>query len=307
MVLIATMCAVFAAGQEETADSWPSKPIHIVGQSAAGSGPDLFIRQLQPQLQDFLGTSIVVENKPGSGGQLASDYVWGSDPDGYTLLAHSSPLTTVTQISKECDFSIKDMQHIIVFDAAPYAVLVKADSPINSISDLIEYTKNNKASNANSGIGGAMFLQSRIMADTLGIEYNEVPYNGSQPCTLAVMNGDTTFTVTAYDTAVNNDQVKNIALLSDERLDIIPDVPTIVEQGYSFPFLVMRRGVIAPPDTPAYAVEKLIDAFKNAVEQPSFTEYTTANGINVDLRFGDEYKKLDEQYFDTIMKYVSYL
>jgi tripartite-type tricarboxylate transporter receptor subunit TctC len=307
MVLLVAMCAVFASGEQEGTSTWPSEPIHIVGQSAAGSGPDLFIRQLQPQLQEALGTSIVVENKPGSGGKLASDYVWKSDPDGYTLLAHSSPLTTVTQISKDADFSIKDMKHIVVFDAAPYAVLVKADSPINNIEDLIEYSKNNNVSNANSGIGGAMFLQSRIMADTLGIEYNEVPYNGSQPCTLAVMNGDTTFTVTAYDTAVNNDQVKNIALLSDERLDIIPDVPTIVEQGYKFPFLVMRRGVVAPSETPDEVVATLVDAFKFATDQPSFKEYTETNGINVDLRFGEDYQKLDDEYFETIMKYISYL
>ncbi len=307
MVLLAAASTVFANGEQEGTSNWPTQPIHIVGQSAAGSGPDLFIRQLQPELQKALKTSIVVENKAGSGGKLAADYVWSSDADGYTLLAHSSPLTTVTQISKDCDFTIKEMQHIAVFDAAPYAVLVKADSPINNIADLIEYCKTNTASNANSGIGGAMFLQSRIMADTLGIDYNEVPYNGSSPCTLAVMNGDVTFTVTAYDTAVNNDKVKNIALLATDRLDIIPDVPTIVEQGYTFPFLVMRRGVVAPPETPADVVQKLIEAFKSATAQDSFKDYAKTNGVNLDLRFGEDYQALDDEYFETVMKYISYL
>lgn len=286
---------------------WPSKPIHIIGQSAAGSGPDLFIRELQPELQRQLGTSIVVENKPGSGGQIASDYVWKAKPDGYTLLAHSSPLTTVTQISKKADFSIKDMKHIVVFDETPYAVLVRANSPINNVNDLIEFTKNNRATNANSGIGGAMFLQSRIMADALGIDYNEVPYNGSQPCTLAVMNGDVTFTVTAYDTAINNDQVKIIFVLSDKRLSILPDVPTIVEQGYEFPFLTMRRGVVAPAETPDEVANILIDAFKAALEKPSFQEYALRSGISLDIRFGDDYKVLDEEYFDTVMGFVDFL
>ena len=199
------------------------------------------------------------------------------------------------------------MKHIAVFDAAPYAVLVKSDSPINDVNDLIEYCKNNKASNANSGIGGAMFLQSRILADNLGIDYNEVPYNGSQPCTLAVMNGDTTFTVTSYDKAVNNDQVKIIFLLSENRLDLIPDVPTITEQGYSFPFLVMRRGIVAPVDTPDEVVQALIDAFKFALDQPSFKEYAEKNALSIDLRFGEDYKKLDDEYFDTVMKYINYL
>ena len=151
MVLLTAAGTVFANGDQEGTAKWPTQPIHIINQSAAGSGPDLFIRQLQPNLQESLGASIVLENKAGSGGKLASDFVWKSEPDGYTLLAHSSPLTTVTQISKGCDYVIKDMQHIIGFDAAPYAVLVKADSPINNIADLIEYCNNNNASNANSG------------------------------------------------------------------------------------------------------------------------------------------------------------
>lgn len=307
LVLVFTLSAAFAAGDKESTSKWPTKPIHIIGQSAAGSGPDLFIRELQPELQKQLGASIVVENKEGSGGKLASDYVWNSKPDGYTLLAHSSPLTTVTQISKNCAYSIKDMQHIVVFDSTPYAVLVKANSPINNAQDLIAYCNNNKASNANSGIGGAMFLQSRIMAEALGIDYNEVPYNGSQPCTLAVMNGDTTFTVTSYDTAINNDHVKVVFVLSDTRLDVLPDVPTIVEQGYSFPFLTMRRGVVAPAETPDDVVETLIDAFRVALSKPSFHDYAQRNGVSLDIRFGEEYRKLDEEYYNTVLQFVDYL
>ena len=108
MVLLIAMWAVFANGEQEGTSKWPSQPVHIIGQSAAGSGPDVFIRQLQPQLQEALGASVVVENKAGSGGKLAADYVWKSKADGYTLLSHSSPLTTVTQISKDCDFSIRE-------------------------------------------------------------------------------------------------------------------------------------------------------------------------------------------------------
>ena len=122
------------------------------------------------------------------------------------------------------------------------------------------------------------------------------------------MNGDTTFTVTAFDLAVSNDQVKNIALLAEGRLvDIVPDVPTIVEQGYNFPFLVMRRGIVAPPDTPDKAVSALIEAFKFATSQSSFKEYTNTNGINVDIRYGEAYQKLDEEYFATVQKYIKYL
>ena len=309
MVLVTVVSAAFANGVEESAGApaWPTKPIHIIGQSAAGSGPDLFVRELQPLLQKELGTSIVVENKAGSGGKIASDYVWAAEPDGYTLLAHSSPLTTVTQISKNCEYSIKDMKHIVVFDAAPYAVIVKADSPIKTVEDLIEYCNNNKASNANSGIGGAMYLQSRIMADALGIDYNEVPYNGSNPCTLAVMNGDVTFTVTSYDVAFNNDQVRVLCLLSDQRIDLMPEVPTIVESGYEFAFMTMRRGIIAPAETPDAVVDRLIEAFKVVLADPSFAKFVETTGTSLDIRYGDDYKALDEEYYESCLQFVEFL
>lgn len=309
MILTVAISCVFANGTEEKASNpaFPTQPIHIIGQSAAGSGPDIFVRQLQPLLQKELGASIVVENKAGSGGKIASEYVWKANADGYTLLAHSTPLTTVTQISKNCEYSIKEMKHIVAFDAAPYAVIVRADSPINNVADLIAYCKANKASNANSGIGGAMFLQSRIMADAMGIDYSEVPYNGSNPCTLAVMNKDVTFTVTSYDVAINNDQVKIVCLLSDKRLDLIPDVSTVVEQGYTFPFMTMRRGVVAPANTPDYVVDKLIAAFKVALNDPSFLEYVKTSGTNLDIRYGEDYLKLDQEAYDSIMQYTEYL
>lgn len=306
-VLFVSVISLFANGATEDLSKWPNQPIHIIGQSEAGSGPDIFVRELQPLLQKELDTSIVVENKAGSGGKLACDYVWKADPDGYTLLAHSSPLTTVTQISKECDYSIKDMKHIVSFDITPYAVLVKADSPLNDIDDLIEYCKTNKASNSNSGIGGAMYLQSRIMANALGIDYNEVPYNGTSPCTLAVMNGDVTFSVAAYDSAVNNDEVKVLCVLADERIGFLPDVPTIVEEGYSFPFMAMRRGIVAPKDTPDEIVLKLIDGFKKALSDPGFLEFAESSGVSIDLLFGDDYKKADEEYYDTAMQFIEFL
>ena len=307
LVVSLLVFTVNAGGNSEDYSNWPTKPIHIINQSAAGSGPDLFIRQVQPILQKELGTSIVLESKEGSGGKLACDYVWKSRPDGYTLLAHSSPLTTVTQISKDCDYSIKDMAHIISIDAAPYAVIVKADSPINTVADLIAYCNENEASNANSGIGGAMFLQSRIMADALGIDYAEVPYNGGQPCTLAVMNGDVTFTVTNYDVALNNPEVKAICLLAEERVEFMPDVPTIVEEGYTFPFLTMRRGILAPPETPIEIVQKLQDAFYEAFSDPSFAEYGQRNGVIVDIIVGDDYQAMDAQVYDEMMQFSEYL
>lgn len=299
---------VSSADTPEEAGWTPSAPIHIIGQSEAGSGPDLFVRALQPWLQQELGVAIVVENAAGSGGKIACTQVWKEKPDGYNLLAHSSPLTTVTQISKDCEYNIPDFKHIISFDITPYAIVVKKNSGIESIEDLIEASKTQKLSNSNSGIGGAMYLQSMIMKDALGIEYDEVPYNGSNPCVLAVMNGDVTMSIVAYDAVINNqEEVSILAILADERLEVLPDVPTMKELGYEFPCLSMRRGVVAPPETPQEIVDRLVEAFSNAVQNPEFLEYAANSGTSLDIRLGEEYQAIDEEYYDTVMQYVDYL
>jgi len=293
---------------EETTGWIPAKPIHIVNQSEAGSGTDLFVRTLQPWLQQELGVAIVCDSAPGSGGKIAATQLWNANPDGYALLAHSSPLTTVTEISKDCEYHIPDFEHIISFDVTPYAIGVKKGSDIESIDDLIAATRTRKVSNANSGLGGAQYLQSMIMKDALGIEYDEVPYNGSAPCGLAVMNGDTTITVVAIDTLLNNsEEIEVLAVLADERYEAAPDVPTIKELGYDFPCLTMRRGIVAPPGTPPEVVDRLIEAFAVAVETPEFQEYAANTKVMLDIKLGDEYQAINQEYYDTVMQYVDYL
>ena len=292
----------------ETAAWNPEQPIHIVVQAEAGAGPDLFVRTLQPYLQEELGVAIVVENAPGSGGQIACNQVWKAKPNGYTLLSMSSPLTTVTQISKNCDYNVRDFGHIISFDTTPYVIIVKKGSPINSIDTLIETSKTQKLSNSNSGIGGAMYLQSVIMKEYLGIEYDEVPFNGANPCMLAVMSGDVTFSVLPYDSAIDNqEEVTILAIFNDERIDFLPEVPTMKELGYDFPCLTMRRGIVAPPGTPDEITERLIDAFDKAVKNPSFLEWSVNSGISIDVVLGENYQKNDEECYDTVMEFKDYL
>lgn len=286
----------------------PEEPIHIVVQAEAGAGPDLFVRTLQPYLQEELGVAVVVENAPGSGGQIACNQVWKAKPDGYTLLSMSSPLTTVTQISKNCDYNVRDFGHVISFDTTPYVLIVKKGSPIDSIESLIEASKTQKMSNSNSGIGGAMYLQSVIMKKNLGIEYDEVPFNGANPCMLAVMSGDVTFSVLPYDSAIDNqEEVTILAILNDERIEFLPDVPTMKELGYDFPCLTMRRGIVVPPGTSEEITERLIDAFDKAVKNPAFLEWSTNSGISIDVVLGEDYKKNDEICYDTVIEFKEYL
>lgn len=304
-----------AAGEPGSAEDgqgtavWnPEEPIHIIVQAEAGAGPDLFVRTLQPYLQDELGVAIVVENAPGSGGQIACNQVWKAKPDGYTLLSMSSPLTTVTQISKDCDYNVRDFGHIISFDTTPYVLIVKKGSPIDSVDALVESSKTQKMSNSNSGIGGAMYLQSIIMKKSLGIEYDEVPFNGANPSMLAVMSGDVTFSILPYDSAIDNqEEVTILAIFNDKRIEFLPDVPTMKELGYDFPCLTTRRGITTPPGTPDEIVARLVDAFGQAVQNPSFLEWAKNSGVSMDVVLGEDYQKNDEACYETVMEFKEYL
>lgn len=304
-----TVAPTESDGENTSGGAWePKDPIYIIGQSEAGSGPDMFVRNLQPYLQAEIGVPIVVENAPGSGGKIASTQVWNEDADGYTLLSHSSPLTTVTQITGNAEYDIKEFEHIISFDLTPYCIIVKKGSPITSVADLIEASKTQKLANGNSGLGGAMYLQSMIMKSSLGIDYAEVPFNGANPCMLAVMNGDITHSILGYDTAINNqEEVTILAVMSDERLEALPDVPTMKELGYDFPELTMRRGIVAPPGTPKEVVDTLVGAFERAVNNPDFQEYIKTSGMSMDIVLGDEYQAIDQEYYDICMEYIEYL
>jgi len=146
------------------------------------------------------------------------------------------------------------------------------------------------------------------MKDALGIEYDEVPYNGSNPSVMAVMNGDVTMSVVAIDALLtNSEEIEILAVLSDERMPSAPDVPCMKELGYEFPFLTMRRGVVAPPNTPQEVVDRLVEAFAAAVENPEFKEYVANSGTTLDIKLGAEYQAIAEEYYDTVMEYVEYL
>ncbi len=288
--------------------NYPTKPIHIITHSEPGGGVDLFIRALQPYIQQELGQPIAIENVPGAAGRIGTTQVWNSAPDGYTLLSHSMPLTTVGDVVYDAEYNILEFEHLFAFDKAPYVIIVKKDSPINSFEDLIERCKTGKMTNSTSGIGGAMHFQSVIMKDALGVDYEDIPFDGSNPSMLAVMSGDVDFSIINYDIPLNNlDQVKVIVALNDERLEQYPDVPTTHELGYDFTMLSVRRCIVAPPGTPKEICDKLIDAFSKAAQNPDFLKWAEERGVNLDPKSGQDYYDLSKEAYDMVEKYKDIL
>lgn len=292
--------------QDETkaGTDYPVKPITIITHSEPGGGVDLFIRAIQPYIQQELGQPIVIENVPGAAGRIGTTQVWKADPDGYTLLSHTLPLTTVGDVVYDAEYDILGFEHLIAFDVAPYVVIVRKDSEYNSFDELIEAAKTKSLSNATSGVGGAMHFQSVIMKDALGIDYADIPFNGSNPSMMAVMSGDVDFCILPFDIPLTNqDEVNVLAAFGEERLLQYPDVPCTKELGYDFTTIDTRRCIVAPKGTPKEICDKLMDAFVKAAENPDYVKWAEERGVNLDVLTGEDYYKVAEEAYKVVEEY----
>lgn len=222
LTVVLTLCTVARAGQA----AYPNKPIHVLSHSAPGSN-DFFIRALQPYLQRELGVPVVIENVLGAAGRLCTTQVYNADPDGYTILSNTIPLTIVGQILYKGKYDTLKFEHIFSFDDSPYCVIVKKGSPYATFTDLIAAIKKNpETTNGTSGVGGAMHLQSMVMKTTLGLDYAGIPFDGSGNAMLAVMAGDVDFCIIQFDLPLNNlEEVEVLAMFNDKRLEQYPDTP----------------------------------------------------------------------------------
>jgi tripartite-type tricarboxylate transporter receptor subunit TctC len=284
----------------KTAVSYPSKPVHILSHSAPGSN-DLFIRALQPYLQKELGQPVVIENVLGAAGRLCCTQVWKSDPDGYTLLSQTIPLTMVGEVMYKAEYRCLEFEHIFAFDDSPYVIAVKKGSPITSFKELIETSKTKRLTNGTSGVGGGMHLQSMVMKTALGVDYDDIPFDGSGGAMLAVMSGDVDFCIIQFDLPLTNqNEVTVLASFDNQRLPQYPDIPTAKELGYEFSTLDSRRCITAPPGTPKEVIDTLIEAFRRAFQYPEFQKWAAERGVKLDPKYGQEYFAVSKQTYDLV-------
>ncbi len=290
--------------EQPSGPTFPTKPIRIITHSEPGGGVDIFIRALQPYIQFELGQPIVIENVPGAAGRIGTTQVWNSDPDGYTLLSHTLPLTTVGDIVYDAEYNILEFEHLVAFDKTPYVIAVKIDSDINTFEDLVNESKERTLTNATSGVGGSMHLQSVVMKDALGIDYADIPFNGSAPAMMAVMTNDVDFAILPFDIPLTNlDEVKVIVAMDTNRMPQYPDIPTVLEEGYEFELISIRRCIVAPKGTPQEINEILINAFEKAAENPDYLKWAEDRGVNLEILTGDDYYRIAEEAYEMVDKF----
>ena len=256
----------------QSANDYPNRPIRIIVSFPPGGSPDFTARVIGQQIGSLLHTSVVVENKPGSGGNLGTQYVASSKPDGYTLLVNSSAFTVNPSLygAKAGYDPEKDFSNIIVVSKQANVVSVNEKVPVKTLSELKTYSLNEKLAFSTPGSGTTPHLTcANLFHGIWKQDIIHIPYKGAGPASLAVASGETPIGCTAAFGVLQfskQGKVKILAISSDKRIQQLPDVPTFTELGYPQINDYTLSGFYAPKGTPQKILEKLNQVINQALE-----------------------------------------
>jgi tripartite-type tricarboxylate transporter receptor subunit TctC len=261
LAVIAGLCIPTSQAQ---AQAYPNKPIRMVVGYAAGGSTDILARTLGQKLSEALGTSVIIENRPGASGTIGSDFVAKAPPDGYTILmGEVGSLAMAPGLFPKLPYDpARDFTVISVAARSPLLLTVRSDSPLKSLNDLLAKARSTPAglNYATSGAGGPNHLASELFGIQAKIKTTHVPYKGSAPATLSIASGETDFgllTAVTINALLQADKVKVLAVASDQRLTAMPTVPTMSEAGLPGFESDVWFMLVAPANTPKPIVDRL--------------------------------------------------
>jgi tripartite-type tricarboxylate transporter receptor subunit TctC len=255
------------------AQAFPSRPIKLVIAFPAGGPTDITMRQLAENASKIIGQQVVVENKPGAGGTLPAQAMQTAPADGYTIAQIPLGVFRLPYTTKINWDPVKDISYVINVTGYAFGIVVPADSPFKTWKDFVAYAKANpgRLTYGSTGNLTSPHLTTELIAQKAGIELQHVPYKGSADLMLAVLSGQLMAAAdsTGFAPQVEAGKLRVLNTWGEKRLAKFPDAPTLKELGYDIvqnsPF-----GIGAPKSTPPEVVKKLHDAFKQAMEEPSY-------------------------------------
>ena len=293
-----------AAAPLAAAQTFPSQPVRLIVPVAAGGGIDTAFRAIAPAWGEALGTSIVIENKPGGGQVLGSDLVAKAKPDGYTLLAAGVPIAFNTALGRKLPYdAVKDFTPISHVVSQPLLVVVNPSVPVKTMRELVAYAKAQKAplQYTTGGIGSYGHLWWEMVRAKQGIEGQHIAYNGIAPALKDVMGGQVPLLIDAIvpsGTQVKAGTVRGIAIVASQRAKSLPDLATLTEQGYAGLDAAPFYGVLGPAGMDPAIVQKLSSSLVRALARPDLRDKLQELGFDVVASAPDAYAKLIRDEID---------
>jgi tripartite-type tricarboxylate transporter receptor subunit TctC len=272
LVKISGFFALLVASMPAAAQDYPSRPITLIVPYAAGGGNDLMARTAAARMSKALGQQIVIENRGGAGGSIATRQVAKSEPDGYTLgLGGTGTLAIDPTLYANVGYDPrKDFAPIGLIATSGLVICVHPALPARSIAELIALAKTEpgKLNYASAGAGSGIHLGTEYFASMAGIKLTHIPYKGSSPALTDLIGGHVAIYFSSLPAAVGlvkDGKVRALAVTSARRSPILPDVPTVAEAALPGYEAVLHYGIVAPAGTPRPIIEKLSTVLRAAV------------------------------------------
>ncbi len=309
--LVLAAASATPAFSQGSAAGYPSKPIKMVISFATGGVSDIMGRVLSQKLSEILGQPVVVENRAGAGGSIGTDFVAKAPADGYTLLLTSpTQMAIAPNLVKAIAYDpIKDFTSIGGVAMAPNILTANTALPVRTLAELVAYAKANpgKLSFGSSGVGSVGHLSGEVLRITTGAEMLHIPYKSAGAAYPDMFSGSVSMVFDTLPSAIQHVQAgkaRPIAMMSDKRTTLLPDVPTFAEAGFPEATLRFWFGLHGPASMQPAVVQKINDALHKALAAPDLRDRFTALGATVLPTTSQEMADLTRSTLDQLTKTI---
>ena len=276
--------AMLLAGNGAWAQAFPTRPVKIIVPFAAGGGADVLARLVAQKMSATFGQPVIIDNVPGAGTILGAQRLEASAPDGYTMLV-GTPSTVMTNphLYKKLPYNPNEFVPVSLLANQAFIVGINPGLPAKTFAEFVQYARANpkKLNYATSGRGGAAHIVGEMFEAALGLDMTDVPYKGSGPALTDLMGGQVEVAFDGGSTIVafsREGRIRALAVTSEKRSPIAPDVPTIGELGYPNLVIQNRYFLLAPRGTPAVIVARLNEAAVAALNEPDVRSQLAKDG-----------------------------
>jgi tripartite-type tricarboxylate transporter receptor subunit TctC len=292
VALLATAaCAAFAQ------DHYPDKPIRLIVPTSTGTASDLTARYVSEELGKALGTSIVVDNRTGANGVLATQQLLGAPADGYTMMVMASGLYANPALYKNVTYDPGRDQTIVAPLNQAFFVLVAAPNyEVANVKDVVERAKKQpgEVTYASASVGSSTHFAPELFAQRAGIKLRHIPYKGGAQAITDTAGGQVNIAMTAVPTAVpliRAGKLKALAVSAPNRSSLLQDVPTFAESGVNGAEFVSKQSIVVRTGTPQAIVTKLRQALVKVTASPEYARFLLAQGLEKETTALDDYVK----------------
>ncbi len=285
LAALTTLCLVALTGGRAIAD-YPEKPIRLLLPFPAGGTVDIVARLVAGKMADDLGRPIVIENKAGAGGIIATDATAKAAPDGYTLLLTTPNHTINAALQPKLPYDTeRDLVPVSIVAEVPELLVSHSGAPFVDFTGFVDYAKRNpgKLNYSSAGNGTLPHITMELLLRRLGIEVRHIPYRGAAPAMTDLLSGQVQLKMDTYTTGwqhVTAGKLKALAYASRARSALMPNVPTVIELGLPGYEGILWIGMMAPAGTPQPVLDKLATTAMRAVRTPEVAERLRRDGVD---------------------------